>query len=196
MDRIKALEKELATARERIARLEAEPSYTQAFRDGERSAAVKYGADLERLKRETLEQAAELEWYRQEFAEIQRAVAESCESQWERAPMPHLSRKGMQWMRFSWEVLQHIRNYVVPQYGDLPDAMIDGFSIQGLKDQFVRYVGRIGTNARGPEEARRDCLKIAHYSLFLWEKLREESSRQDACITNKPGKEEVGYEDR
>lgn len=181
MQEVERLRTELVAARERIARLEAEPSYTQAFRDGEKSAATKYGADLERLKRETLEQAAELEWFRQEFAEIQRVVAESQEDQAERSPLPHLSRKGMQWMKFSWEVLRHIQRYVIPQYGDLPDAMIDGFLIQGLKNQFVRYVGRIGTNVRGPEEAQRDALKIAHYASFLWEKLREqEVHRGDA----------------
>jgi len=180
MDRIEALEKELAEARERITRLEAEPSYAQAFRDGERSAAVKYNADLERLRQETLEQAAELDWYRQEFAEIQRAVAESRLDQVEKSPLPYLSRKGMLWMRFSWEVLQHIQKYVIPQYGDLPDAMIDHFTVQSLKNQFIRYFVRIGTNSRGPEEAKRDALKIAHYACYLWAKLREQEHADSA----------------
>jgi len=180
MDRIEALEKELAEARERITRLEAEPSYAQAFRDGEMSAAAKYKADLGRLRKETLEQAGELDWFRQEFAEIQRAVGELREDQWERSPLPHLSRKGMLWMRFSWEVFRHIQGYVIPQYGDLPDAMIDGFSIQGLKNQFIRYFERIGTNARGPEEAQRDALKIAHYACYLWAKLREQEHADSA----------------
>jgi len=82
--------------------------------------------------------------------------------------------KEREFAKFALEVIEHIKNYVIPQYGNYPDEMIDGFTIADIKAQLARYVGRIGTNARGQQEAERDCLKIAHYACLLLRKLREE----------------------
>ncbi len=83
------------------------------------------------------------------------------------------SKKTEQWDRFSREVANHIEGYVIQQYGDYPDPMIEGFDMKDLKTQLVRYVGRIGQNSRGLVEAKRDCLKIAHYACFLYNYLKD-----------------------
>ncbi len=85
-----------------------------------------------------------------------------------------MKNKKQEYAAFALEVIEHIKDYVIPQYGDYPDAMIDGFTIADIKAQLARYVGRIGTNARGQQEAERDCLKIAHYACLLLMKLRQE----------------------
>lgn len=85
-----------------------------------------------------------------------------------------MKNKKQEYAAFALEVIEHIKDYVIPQYGDYPDAMIEGFSIADIKAQLVRYAGRIGSNARGEKEAERDCMKMAHYACLLLMKLREE----------------------
>lgn len=81
------------------------------------------------------------------------------------------SNKGREWFKFSEEVEDHIEHYVVPQYGDSPHDMAEDFTIEEMKSQLKRYVGRIGSGARGPAEAQRDLRKIAHYACMLAKKL-------------------------
>lgn len=95
-----------------------------------------------------------------------------------------MKNKKQEYAAFALEVIDHIENYVIPQYGDYPDAMIDGFTVQDIKAQLTRYVGRIGFNARGQQEAERDCLKIAHYACLLLRKLREEKKEVTPCEAN------------
>ena len=79
--------------------------------------------------------------------------------------------KGSQWEKFSKKVGEHIEDYVIPQYGDYPDEMIENWSIHDFKSQLLRYHTRIGTNARGIKESKRDCLKVAHYACYVYEEL-------------------------
>ena len=83
------------------------------------------------------------------------------------------SGKQKLWLDFAVKVNNHILDYVVPQYGDFPDEMIENFSIIDIKKQLDRYVTRIDSGARGIEEAKRDTLKIAHYACYLLTKLNE-----------------------
>lgn len=87
---------------------------------------------------------------------------------------------GKMWREFQADVLTHIDHYTVPQYGDWPDCPAAQYGIPEIKTQLARYINRIGSNARGPEEALRDCLKIAHYASFLWRKLLEDNGNQAA----------------
>ena len=80
-----------------------------------------------------------------------------------------IPEKLKEWRKFSELVESHIVNYVIPQYGDYPDE----FSLQSVKEQLLRYVGRINRSSRGPKEELRDSLKIAHYACFLRRKLFE-----------------------
>ncbi|MDR2055652.1 MAG: hypothetical protein LBQ10_07280 [Desulfovibrio sp.] len=78
------------------------------------------------------------------------------------------SRRGVEWAKFAVLVLQHIEEYTVPQYGDAPDDQASGFSEHDIAVNMRRYVNRLESNSRGPEEARRDLLKIAHYCAMLY----------------------------
>lgn len=78
------------------------------------------------------------------------------------------SNRAKQWEEFAAEVFDHIENYTVPQYGDAPGDMVETFTPADIKMNLARYVSRIGSNARGPEEAKRDALKIAHYAWGCW----------------------------
>jgi hypothetical protein len=84
------------------------------------------------------------------------------------------SNRAREFVNFSHSVVLHIDNYTVTQYGDMPDDQADGFSIHDIKTNMLRYVNRIGSNARGETEALRDCLKLAHYACILYNKIRKE----------------------
>lgn len=81
------------------------------------------------------------------------------------------SEKIKEWKRFSESVENHIESYVLAQYGDYPDEMIESFTIQSIKEQLMRYVSRIGRSARSHDEELRDTLKIAHYACYLRKKI-------------------------
>ena len=81
--------------------------------------------------------------------------------------------KKEQWQKFSKLVENHIDNYVIPQYGEFPDKMIEGWDVFNIETNLIRYVARIGTNVRGISEQKRDALKIAHYACYLLAKLEE-----------------------
>ena len=81
-------------------------------------------------------------------------------------------KKTEQFAEFSKEVLNHIENYVVPQYGDFPDKTIAKFTPDKIQGKLEAYVDRIGKSARGPEDGLRDCLKIAHFACFLYALLK------------------------
>lgn len=78
-----------------------------------------------------------------------------------------MSNRLNQWHVFSKLVDYHISTYTVPQYGDYPDDQASSFTEEEIISQFKRYVNRLSSNARGPEEAQRDLYKIAHYAALL-----------------------------
>lgn len=73
-----------------------------------------------------------------------------------------------QWRQFAGLIEDHIKDHVKPQYGDFPDTMVTGFTQEKIQGKLEHYVGRIGKGVRGPEEAARDCLKIAHFAAYLY----------------------------
>ena len=92
-----------------------------------------------------------------------------------------LSRRSNQWLIFAAVVCHHIETYVVPQYGDLPDEQVAGMTAASIKAKMEYYWRRIriGSGARGPEEAARDCLKIAHMAGYLYSVLTTGSAQQN-----------------
>ena len=80
------------------------------------------------------------------------------------------SRRANQWKWFSAKVLEHIEGYTVPQYGDYPDDLCTGMTVENLRMQLKKYTARLGNNARGQVEGLRDLLKIAHYACMLYSK--------------------------
>ena len=84
-----------------------------------------------------------------------------------------MKSKKKEWEEFSKLVSNHITNYVIPQYGDYPDKMIEYWDVYNIESQLIRYCARIGRSSRGEVEALRDCLKIAHYACYLYLKTKE-----------------------
>lgn len=85
-----------------------------------------------------------------------------------------------EWIHFSDQVDRHIIHYTLPQYGNTEgDEQIDTFTTDQIKSQLQRYVTRIGSSVRGTQEQLRDCLKIAHYAQFLYNKLQLLTGQED-----------------
>ena len=77
------------------------------------------------------------------------------------------ARAGM-WNIFSDEVVGHICDYTVGQYGDFPNDLRTESSDEVIMEDMRRYMKRFDDNKRGSEETARDMLKIAHYASMLW----------------------------
>lgn len=83
------------------------------------------------------------------------------------------SLRAVEWIRFAKEVLEHIENYTVPQYGDKSEDQCTEFSESDFITQMKRYLNRYGKNAREGQQ-QLDLLKIAHYACMLHTKLSEQ----------------------
>ena len=86
--------------------------------------------------------------------------------------MNSTSNSGKQWIAFAQQVLKHIDNYCVPQYGDAPDDAASKFSAEKIISQIERYCARFGKNSREGQDLL-DLLKVAHYASILSTKLDE-----------------------
>ena len=86
--------------------------------------------------------------------------------------IPQTSR-GTEWASFALEVLDHIENYTVPQYGDAGEDQIDDWPIGACLLAMIKYAKRSGNNIRLNQD-KIDMLKIAHYACFVYNKLKEE----------------------
>lgn len=81
-----------------------------------------------------------------------------------------------EWSEFFEICKAHIRDYTVPQYGDMdlenPEKgdQMQSATLEDIQMNLRRYVNRMNSNARGKEEAVRDLVKIAHYACILWGK--------------------------
>ena len=84
-----------------------------------------------------------------------------------------MSKRGEEWNEFAKLVGRHVEEYTVPQYGDAPNDAVEGFSEHDIAMNLKRYVNRLETSQRGPVEAQRDLLKIAHYCAILYFKRKK-----------------------
>lgn len=87
------------------------------------------------------------------------------------------SNRAIQWMAFALEVLRHIEEYTVPQYGDFPHDQMTTAKESDILHDIQRYINRFERNARGDEEQRRDLFKMAHYACILEFKKQQFSKR-------------------
>lgn len=85
-----------------------------------------------------------------------------------------------QWRRFSGQMERHIKEYTIVQYGT-PEGteQADGFTAEDCFTNMMRYVNRRNSNVRGSKELLRDCLKIAHYASFAYDKRKADLSEED-----------------
>jgi len=81
-----------------------------------------------------------------------------------------LSQRGADWVVFAAEVLAHIEEYTVPQYGDAGADAASDYTAADCVCQIKKYAARHGRNARVGQD-RLDALKIAHYAQMLANKL-------------------------
>lgn len=91
-----------------------------------------------------------------------------------------LDRLG-DWRKFSNQEELHIEQYTRKQYEseDHDSDQVGIWTAAECNEAIKRYTNRFGRNARGPKEALRDCLKIAHYAQFMYDKLKKESGEPD-----------------
>jgi hypothetical protein len=86
-----------------------------------------------------------------------------------------------EWMDFSGITLQHIRNYTIPQFGDVPNDNLSTWSIEDCLKAINRYVTRnLNENRRGQREAMRDMVKIAHYACVIFWKMYSKQKFDEA----------------
>jgi hypothetical protein len=88
------------------------------------------------------------------------------------------SQRWHQWFEFASKVSDHIEDYTVKQYGDMPNDQASEFTIRDIVQNMRRYLNRVESNARGHEEAVRDCMKLAHYACMLHAKLEDNKCKQ------------------
>lgn len=84
------------------------------------------------------------------------------------------SNRGKQFLDFADDVLHHVEEYTVPQYGDSPNDMVETWSAEHVANQMDKYLKRMKNNGRGHEDNLLSCLKIAHYACILRDKLQKD----------------------
>lgn len=70
--------------------------------------------------------------------------------------------RGAEFIDFAAEVLKHIENYTVPQYGDKGQDQASEFTSHDHVVQAKKYLNRYGKNSRPGQEIL-DLMKTAHY---------------------------------
>ncbi len=73
------------------------------------------------------------------------------------------------------ETLEHIRNYVLPQYGDYGADPAAEYTVEDCVKQANRYLARHGKSSR-PGEERRDMHKAIHWLAIGLHKEAQEKS--------------------
>jgi hypothetical protein len=91
-----------------------------------------------------------------------------------------MSKRGDDWNKFAEEVLDHIENYTVPQYGDKGEDQATGYGSKEHVLQANRYLARYGKNSRPGQEVL-DLKKAAHYLQMAAMELTKELGVADAA---------------
>lgn len=82
------------------------------------------------------------------------------------------SQRGLNWMAFAKEVLNHIENYTIPQYGDSPVDQITEWTPEECLLAVKKRLARYGRNSR-PGQQELDFKKMAHEVSIAFEKYVE-----------------------
>ena len=89
-----------------------------------------------------------------------------------------LSNRGREYAEFSKLMMDHIENYTVKQYGDMPDDQAYEWSRDSCVENIKKYCNRWEGNMRGEEDRKLSLLKIAHYACIAYFK----ESKKDAIL--------------
>lgn len=84
-----------------------------------------------------------------------------------------MSKRADEWVDFALDVVDHIENYTVPQYGDKGEDPMTDYTPEELVKQVEKYMKRFGKNVR-PGQQRLDMLKAAHCIQIAATKLKED----------------------
>jgi hypothetical protein len=84
-----------------------------------------------------------------------------------------MSKKAEAFDRVADKVIDHIDNYVVPQYGDNGDDLATEYTFEDCCKQAERYLKRRNSNSREGQELR-DVLKSIHWMSIAYERLEVE----------------------
>ncbi|TIX28795.1 hypothetical protein [Mesorhizobium sp.] len=82
------------------------------------------------------------------------------------------SKQESKWTAFAAKVAAHIRDYVIPQYGDEGEEPAQEYDARDCVEQSKRYLARFGKSQR-PGEEHRDLLKAAHWIQKAFDRLPE-----------------------
>jgi len=82
-----------------------------------------------------------------------------------------ISDRGKEWEAFSKEVLKHIEDYTVPQYGDKGEDQVTEWNPEECILTIKKYAARFGSNMREGQNEM-DLKKIAHYACLAFFKLK------------------------
>ena len=106
-------------------------------------------------------------------------------------PQP-MTERERQWKEFSDAVAEHLREYAVPQYGDVGEDEITGYSTEDCVTHLSRYAKRYGTQSRKGQQ-KLDFMKIAHYAQCAWEKYNDNVDEDEYILTDMDGYDGLGY---
>jgi len=105
----------------------------------------------------------------------------------------NISQRELQWMEFSNFVLDHLRDYTVPQYGDVGEDEITDYSVEDCVNHLTRYAKRYGSQQRSGQQLL-DFMKIAHYAQCAWEKEKNKEIKMeqdlDKLVMSKTNKDD------
>ena len=96
-----------------------------------------------------------------------------------KTPPKPLSQRGSDFLVFASQVIDHIENYTVPQYGDKGDDQASDFKSHDHVVQAKKYLNRYGKNSRPGQEIL-DLIKTAHYCQMAAMELAKELEVSDA----------------
>lgn len=88
-----------------------------------------------------------------------------------------LSERAKEWQTFSKEVLIHVDEYTVPQYGDKGEDQVTEWSPDECILTIKKYAARFGSNIREGQNEM-DLKKIAHYACLAYFKLKDKINKE------------------
>ncbi len=90
-------------------------------------------------------------------------------------------QRSLEFLKFTSDVIQHIENYTIHQYGDAPDDQISEWSAADCIISIKKRVSRHGRNSRKGQD-KLDLLKIAHEACIAYFKLKDYNIPYDQSV--------------
>lgn len=95
----------------------------------------------------------------------------------EYVPKPAFSKRAKEFLDFAAEVIMHIEQYTVPQYGDKCEDQITEWSIEDCLKAVNKRIARYGRQSRKGQQ-KLDFLKMAHEICIAADKYKELTTAQ------------------